>query len=327
MKSCNSPRPNRFMDRSLLISVIVCTHNPNPERLRRTLAGLGAQTLPAAEWEIIVVDNASAHPVDAGGAGNVRVVREPELGLTYARRRGFGEARGEVGILVDDDNVLAPSYLSTVLELFNRHPRVGVLGGKSGPEFEIPPPEWAREFFDLLALRDLGDRPLWSDGLKPSGATINQYPAFAPIGAGMALRRAAWSAWLNSGSASGLSDRRGGELTSGGDNDIVLAAMRKGWEAGYFPELSLVHFIPKGRLEPDYLARLNRGIQKSWMKVLTLHDANPWPAVTRLGAALRKVKAWFAFRAWSSPAARIRWEGACGHFDGRVAIKVSSARP
>jgi hypothetical protein len=66
--------------------------------------------------------------------------------------------------------------------------------------------------------------------------------------------------------------------TSSGDNDIVLCAMRAGWEVAYFPSLALNHLIPAGRLESNYLARLNRRVQKSWMQVLTLHDANPWPS-------------------------------------------------
>jgi hypothetical protein len=139
----------------------------------------------------------------------------------------------------------------------------------------------------------------------------------------MALRRPAWNAWLESlrDPAAVPSDRRGGELTSSGDNDIVLCALQAGWRAGYFPELSLTHLIPAGRLDAGYLARLNRGIQQSWMQVLTRHAANPWPALTPAGAALRKAKAWFTNRAWSSPAARVRWQGACGHFDGRVASR------
>jgi hypothetical protein len=94
--------------------------------------------------------------------------------------------------------------------------------------------------------------------------------------------------------------------------------MEAGWEVAYFPQLTLTHLIPRGRLEPDYLGRLNRGIQQSWMQVLALHHASPWPRLSRTGAQLRKAKAWVAHRAWSSPVARIRWAGACGHFDGRV---------
>jgi hypothetical protein len=135
----------------------------------------------------------------------------------------------------------------------------------------------------------------------------------------MAIRREAAAAWSARLSSRNFTDRRGVELTSGGDNDLVLTLLGDGWEVGYFPELRLIHLIPAERLEPDYLARLNRGIQKSWMQVLSFHHANPWPALSAPGASLRKLKAWFACRAWSSEAARTRWSGACGHFEGRVA--------
>jgi glycosyltransferase involved in cell wall biosynthesis len=307
------------------LSVIIPAHNPDPARLQRTLAGLRAQTLPATAWEIILVNNASECFPDekffaALALKNFSLAAEPALGLTPARQRGFREARGAIAVLVDDDNVIAPDYLARTLAIFAEHPRIGALGGKSVPEFATEPPAWTREFFPLLALRDLGDTSLVSRGLRPPGAVRSDYPAFAPIGAGMALRRAAWTAWLERSAARGavLSDRRGRELTSSGDNDIVLCALAAGWEVAYFPELLLTHLIPPARLEPAYLARLNRGVQKSWMQVLAQHDASPWPPLSAVGAALRQGKAWFTHRAWASPAAHIRWQGACGHFEGRI---------
>ena len=308
------------------ISVIIPTHNPDPVRLLRTLAGLKAQTLPPGDWETIIVDNASTRfPGDdlASSGLRCRLVAEPVLGLTSARRRGFAEACGALCVLVDDDNVLAPDYLEQVARLFAAHPGVGAMGGRSLPEFELPPHDWQREFFGLLALRDLGFSSLISHGLRPQGGRRNDYPAFAPIGAGMAIRREAAALWAVGAASRTLTDRRGGELTSGGDNDIVLTIMESGWEVGYFPELRLIHLIPGSRLDPGYLARLNRGIQKSWVQVLAAHDANPWQPLTTLGAALRQIKAWFRYRAWSSPAARIRWQGACGHFAGRIPVLPS----
>jgi hypothetical protein len=204
------------------------------------------------------------------------------------------------------------------LRLAAAHPRVGAFGGRSLPEFEIEPPTWAREFLPLLALRDHGGAPQISQGLRPVGAERNAYPAeAAPIGAGMVLRRAATQAWLDDAGAASLSDRRGTELTSGGDNDIVLTTMKYGWEVAYFPELSLTHLIPATRLAPEYLARLNYGISKSWMQLLTRHDASPWPPIAPATVPWRKLKAWFVYRPWSGPAAHIRWRGACGHFEGR----------
>ena len=308
-----------------LVTVIIPTHNPDPERLRRTLAGLRAQNFPAANWETLLVDNASTRFPNsdffaAHAPARFSIVPEPVLGLTAARLRGFATARADLAVLVDDDNVLAPDYLAHVLAHFAEHPQLGTAGGKSLPEFAAPPPAWTHEFFPLLALRDLGDHPLIAAPLRPAGSTLNLYPACAPIGAGLALRRAAWTAWVEARrDHAALSDRCGDALTSGGDNDIVLCALRTGWACAYFPDLSLTHLIPASRLTPDYLARLNRGIQQSWMQVLSLHDANPWPPLSALGARLRQLKAGFTHHPWSSPAARIRWQGTLGHFAGRVA--------
>ena len=302
------------------------THNPHADRLRAALQGLRAQILPHGEWELIVVDNASVEFPEESffrshGPTNFRLSREDTLGLTAARRNGFEQARGAVAVLVDDDNVLAPDYLHHVLSLFATHPQIGVAGGKSIPVFEKEPPPWAKEFFPLLALRDLGDARKIAHGLQPSGKPRNEYPPFAPLGAGMAIRREAWEAWLShSGKRPSLTDRRGTELSSGGDNDIILCALSAGWEAGYFPELQLTHLIPASRLDADYLARLNRGIQKSWMQVLSAHDANPWSPIPRWTVPLRQLKAWVIYRAWSNDAAHIRWQGACGHFEGRASV-------
>lgn len=304
-------------------SIILPAHNPHPGRLQRTLRALRAQTLPVDQWETVLVDNASAPALNladwsAHGPANLRLVTEPAPGLSHARRAGFLAGSGDFFVLVDDDNELAPDYLAETLRLFAAYPKVGALGGRSRPEFEQSPEPWVREFDGLLACRDLGDAPLVSQGLRNPATGRNEYPLFAPVGAGLALRRAAAQCWLDQRSHNALPDRRGDDLSSSGDNDIVLCALRAGWEVGYFPTLSLTHLIPASRLEPAYLARLNRGIQQSWMQVLTLHDANPWPPLTPAGAALRRLKAWFSHRAWSSPAARIRWQGACGHFTGRI---------
>jgi GT2 family glycosyltransferase len=306
-----------------LLTVVIPAHNPDPRRLHETLLGLRSQTLGGDIWDTLLIDNASGHFPDPAWLAerapeHFKTIREPALGLNAARRRALQEASGELAVLVDDDNVLDSNYLERALALFETRPKVGVAGGRSIPRFNTEPPDWMREFFPLLALRDLGNNEIISSGLRPAGATRNQYPAFAPIGAGMVLRRQAWECWL-ANPAPGLTDRRGSELSSGGDNDIVLSAMQGGWEVAYFPGLALTHLIPSSRLEPSYLARLNRGVQNSWMQVLTEHDANPWPPLTTQAAAIRKFKTWFTYSAWSSPAARIRWNGARGHFEGRTA--------
>ncbi|MEO6052683.1 MAG: glycosyltransferase, partial [Chthoniobacterales bacterium] len=245
---------------------------------------------------------------------------EPALGLTSARRRGFLETTAPFIVMVDDDNILAPNYLENALRHFSENPRVGALGGRCLPEFESEPAPWMRDFDDLLALRDPGDAPRFSGPLHDKKTGRPAYPFCAPVGAGMALRRAGIGTWLAGVDASKFSDRRGDKLTSGGDNDLILHLMKEGWETAYFPDLCLTHLIPASRIRIDYLARLNEGIQESWMRLLTRHEMNPWPPIPKWSAPFRKMKAWFTFRSWSSPAQYIRWRGTCGHFAGRVKI-------
>lgn len=313
----------------ILLTVIVPTHNPHRARLARTLAGLRAQTLNSASWEILLVDNASCPAVDAAEftqfPTNLRVVRESRLGLTNARRGGLREARGELIVFVDDDNVLAPDYLERVAEIFSRESRLGAAGGRSVPEFEAPPPAWVREFDDLLACRDLGEREMIATLRGADSPDRDRYPPCAPIGAGMAVRRTAVATWL-AAADDALPDRRGHELSSSGDNDLVLSILRAGWSVGYFPRLQLTHLIPSARTQRDYLARLNRSIARSWMQVLAKHGVNPWPPMPRWSVRPRQFKAWLSYRAWSSPAAFVRWQGACGHFEGRAMLAARSPR-
>jgi glycosyltransferase involved in cell wall biosynthesis len=300
------------------LTVIVCAHNPNPGRLTRTLAGLAAQTLSSTEWEFLIIDNGSVPPIttDLSWHMQARIVREPVLGLTPARLRGIAEARGEFLIFVDDDNILAPGYLTAALDIFATHPALAAAGGPVLPEWETPPPDWSYPFHGLLALRDLGPSPRIATG----GPTAT-WPDFAPVGAGLVIRRSAALGYANaisSDSRRRTLDRTGGSLASGGDNDLVFTALHAGGDIGYFPELALTHLIPAGRLDPTYLARLNRGIMRTWVRVLALHDQCPWPAIPAWTLPLRFARAWLRAHPWRGPSERIRTAGLFGQLEGQA---------
>ena len=312
------------------LSVVIPTRNPHPERFRRTLEGLAAQTFEHARWETLLIDNASDQPWDpppdlVTALPHFRRVVEPQLGLTPARLRGLAEAQGSVIVFVDDDNVLVPDYLVGVARQFESHPGLGAAGGPVLPKFESPPAEWTREFWPLLALRDSGEQSLVCRG----GLGVT-WPAFAPVGAGLCLRRQAAEPYLRAianDPRRKLLDRRGAALASGGDNDIVFAALHAGWDVGYFPELSLTHLIPSNRLDPAYLGRLNEAIMRTWVLVLHIHGQCPWPAVRPWTVPLRSARAWLRTRAWTTPANRIRWMGRRGQFRGQGIIHGFETNP
>jgi glycosyltransferase involved in cell wall biosynthesis len=304
------------------LSVLISTHNPHPQRLHRTIEGLLAQTLPLENWELVVVDNASTTPIRASDFcinrhPRGRVVCEGRLGLTYGRLCGIASSTGPLVVFVDDDNVLAPDYLREAVDAFARQPKLGLGGGRCLPEWEAAPAPWVAEFQGNLALRDLGDQEQIVGPTDPL-----QYPLAAPVGAGMVGRREAITPWANAFNrgATGPTGRKGNELTSGEDCDIVLSALKAGWHVGYFPQLMLTHLMPAGRLTAEYQARLNHGIAKSWVQVLSRHGIRPWPPASPWGVPLRKWRAWLSYRAWAGPAEYVRWRGACGQFEGRALI-------
>ncbi len=303
-----------------MLSVVLPTRNPHPERLRRTLASLAAQSLPAANWELIVIDNASqpalAGLLDLSWHPSGRVVVEPQLGLTPARLRGIAETHGAAIVFADDDNVLAPTFLAEAAAALAALPDVGVAGGRVQPRFDVEPPAWTREFFGNLALCDHGATTLLSDSWKDRP---HVYPTFAPVGAGLIVRRAAaecYSSLLKVSPARNALDRRGTALVSGGDNDFVMTVLEAGWRAAYWPQLSLEHLIPPARLTREYLARLNYAIARSWIAVLRLHDACPWRPVPSWTVPFRQARAFFRHQPWRGPANHVRWRYACGHFAG-----------
>lgn len=246
---------------ALPVAIIICTHNPRRDYFERCLDGLKAQTLAKDQWELVLVDNASApgkapRP-DLAWHPRARMVREEKLGLTPARLRGIRETDADLLVLVDDDNVLNPDYLQTALRIAREKPFLGSWSGQCRPEFEEPPPEWTRYFWGSLVIRQF-DKDVWSN--------MPRLADTMPCGAGLCVRRDAALYYLHlheSGTRSIQFDRTGSSLASGGDNDLAACACDVGLGVGLFTALKLTHLIPAQRLTEDYLARLAEGIALS----------------------------------------------------------------
>jgi glycosyltransferase involved in cell wall biosynthesis len=255
-------------------SVIICTHNPRIDYFERCLSGLKAQILAPKVWELIVVDNASQpdqapHP-DLSWHPRGRIVFEKQLGLTPARLRGISEAREELLVFVDDDNVLDPDFLSAAIGIAKEKPFLGAWSGQCRPDFETAPPEWTRRYWGNLVVREF-QTEVWSN--------LPRLAASMPSGAGMCVRREVAQHYVDlhrSGRRTWHLDRKGRSLVSGGDNDLAACACDIGLGMGLMPTLRLTHLIPSERLTLNYLVRLAEGIYFS----STLLDAERGLTVT-----------------------------------------------
>ncbi len=258
---CVSPGNKRTTD-APLVSVVICTHDPRPEYLARVLDALRRQTLPLAEWELVIVDNASDPPLagrlDLAWHPEARLLTERQLGTTVARLHGLRAARGELIVCVDDDNVLGPEYLERALGLAREWPRLGAMGaGKVALEFESAPVAAMQPHLSWLGARD-DDVARWSNCARDM--------ASVPAGLGLCVRRDValeFAAECDSNALARALGRRGRDSLLGEDVLLAVAAHARGVGWGRFPELGLTHLIPAWRLEPRNVMRLIEGAMTS----------------------------------------------------------------
>ncbi len=126
------------------LSAIVPTYNRR-HYVVDALESIRAQTHPVDE--IIVVDDGStdgtAELLAGRYGGTIRYIRQANAGAAAARNRGLREARGDLIVFLDSDDLWAPEKTALQLEFLRRHPELDAVFGDmsnfSGqPEFGTP---------------------------------------------------------------------------------------------------------------------------------------------------------------------------------------------
>jgi glycosyltransferase involved in cell wall biosynthesis len=239
------------------ISVIICTHNPRLDYLQRVLDALKAQTLPKEKWELLLIDNCSSSAVqdsyDLSWHSQGKHLYAKPLGKTHAMLKGIAEAKADLLIVVDDDNVLHQTYLDVASTIEGQYKILGAWGGSLIGNFESPPPPWAIKYLNFLAVREVHE-DCWTNDPSHWKAT--------PLGAGLCVRRSVaeeYAAVTVRDSLRTSLDRIGKSLMGGGDIDLVRTSCRLGLGFGVFHRLKLEHLIASRRLELGYLASLVEG--------------------------------------------------------------------
>ena len=250
------------------VSVILCTYNPRPDLLSWALTSIQNQTLPAGDFELVIVDNNSDSPITAKHIpANVRcrIVRETKQGLTHARTAGIQITTAPIIVFIDDDNYLDPDYLEQALRIAAEQPWIGCFGGKARAVLEQAIPAWKSRLLCYLGVRDYGPNSITS--------TNDSWGEWEPIGAGMVCRRdvaerfVEWVAVLPHAKTLGRSGRH---LMSGEDTLIAQAAYHLKYSCSYQPALKLSHWIKATRLRPLILARTLAGHGRSHVILLSL---------------------------------------------------------
>ena len=119
-----------------------------------TLDSLLAQSYPAGQFEILVVDNNSTDDTAivvgrycATYPDRVKYFKETRQGSHFARNNVVKHAKGELLYFTDDDMIADSNMLSELVNTFEAQPEVGTASGRVIPHWEAEPPQWLKKYF------------------------------------------------------------------------------------------------------------------------------------------------------------------------------------
>jgi glycosyltransferase involved in cell wall biosynthesis len=241
-------------------SVIICTRNRSTF-LREILR----IDYPKRAWELLIVDNGStddtfqvAQKFAADHPSLVRVVQEPQTGLSVARNRGIREAKGEIIAFIDDDAFPDPKWLESTVEAF-ADSGVMCAGGPVDPMFQGDTrlPDWfIGRFLPYLTVFDRGPVPV--------ELRFNEYPR----GANIAYRRDVFERY---GTFSPHLGRKGSRLLSCEETEHCLRIERAGGRTLYVPRARVRHLTVAERITPAWMVRRFRAQGQSEAIVNWIH--------------------------------------------------------
>lgn len=224
------------------VAVVLITHDGRA-RIERALGRLcGLPERP----EVILVDNASADgtaDLVAARFPQVRVIRlERNLGAA-GRNAGVAAAAAPYVAFAEDDSWYEPGALACAADLFDRHPRLGLVNahvrvGEDGRDDPI--------------LADMAESPL------PDAGGLPGRPILSFLEGGSIVRRRAYE------QAGGFDPRL---FVGGPEEHLAGELLRHGWELRYVPEVGARHCPDHG--EPGPLVRatgLRNTLWFAWLR-------------------------------------------------------------
>lgn len=209
-----------------MLTIVICTYRRN-DLLCSCLSSLKAQSEKA--FQTLVVDNYGDREclIIAEKFGS-QYVYEPQVGLSWARNRGWREATTEWVMYLDDDAKADKHLVATLLTAI-RNTSFSAIGGRFTHWFRTPPPQWIHYEYN-------------QDGYRPSlQSKLGELPQDCfLVGGVLAIKREVFKRIGGFNPGLGMS----GRMIGWGEEDELQLRMRKGGLLiGYHPEMVIHHLV------------------------------------------------------------------------------------
>jgi len=131
-----------------MVSIIICTYN-RENLLREALESLVSQQ---GKFEIVVVDNNSTDGTGEmikqySGLSNLVYVKENIQGLSYARNRGWREAKYDYVGYIDDDGRATDGFIKEACHIIEEF-SPDAFAGPIYPYYNTPVPSWFKDEYE-----------------------------------------------------------------------------------------------------------------------------------------------------------------------------------
>jgi glycosyltransferase involved in cell wall biosynthesis len=247
------------------ITVVIPTRN-RADLLKSTLSSLLNQTLPSSEFEVIVVDNGSTDNTSQVAESfssqiQVRCIHEPRPGLHRGRHAGWLASKTDYIVYADDDIEAFPTWLQTIVDVFDSNEKIAMVGGKNLPKFQSTPPFWITEMWNKphplgkmmadLSILDFGNNamefhPMYIFGCNFSvrKSILDKTKGFHPDGMPFDMI----------------------EYRGDGETFVAEWVNSNGYLAYYHPGASVYHVVTNERLTREYFfkRRYTQGISDAY---------------------------------------------------------------
>ncbi len=243
------------------ISIIVCTYNPDSGVFTRCLNAIKNLRADNIDVEVIIVDNNSSPDLSTVNYINgflkdvpfSKLIVEKNQGLTYARIAGFQSSSGDNIIFFDDDNEPFPDYLLHAKQIFDNRPFIGVMGpGHINIDYIDGADPWIKNHLNRFFQEKKAEREEYI-------LSVMSWAPCYPPGTGQIIRRKILESYVEMFLNNELktSDRKGDDLSSAGDSQIIWSSINLNYAVGHHPSLKVNHLIPKKRANLTYIKRLS----------------------------------------------------------------------